>query len=82
MGFPLSLVARLAGARGGVVLDSSSATAKLRIDWMIAIDLRTVAAPTPAFSSSSRKRVRRFGVSSRTPYSPSRGMMWLTQVRA
>jgi hypothetical protein len=64
--FPLSLVAGLANAGGGVEVDELL-RANERIDWTIAIDLRTVAAPTPAFSSSSRKRVRRLGVSSRTP---------------
>jgi hypothetical protein len=54
---------------------SSSLTAKDRIDCTIVIALTTVAVPTLAFSSSARKRVTRFGVSSRTPYSPRRGRM-------
>ena len=48
---------------------------------MMAIVLRAVATPTPARSSSSRNLANnRFGVSSRTPWSPSQGMMWFTHV--
>lgn len=46
---------------------SSSLTANDRIDCTIVIAFTIVAVPTPDFSSSARNRVRRLGVSSRTP---------------